>query len=233
MTALLGLNTSSGSVRTSGILWRDAGLQTLKPKVPWFRSTAIAPARPLPSGMHTGRVLSLKRRADDDDLSVSERPQLRTLNLLKVKPDSCRLMTRLHLAILGLVSTLAVPASAQADSSRFEYTRDMEAIASLLETIRIGETAFDDIRFEPLDSTEAIDPSKFAQFSSQCPLWRIQAMPHSDIRQPILVTWDCTDYRIHDWAQIRDLRQASFWFEDQEIRRVKFGMPEIVSVSPD
>jgi len=127
---------------------------------------------------------------------------------------------------------MAVSAEASNDELNLNYTRDVETVATFLQSIRDGEEAYGHVRFEPLDSTDPREPSEFARFSVQCPLWRIEAMPHSDIRQPVFVTWDCTDYRIHDSARIRDLRQASFWFENQKIRLVKFGTPKVVSINP-
>lgn len=133
---------------------------------------------------------------------------------------------------LAPVLALAAPVSAHNDSFRHEYTRDLYAVAALLESIRNGHAIQSEIKFEGLNEPEVKSASDFSKFSLECPLSRISTIVHSDIRQPIFVTWDCTDYTIDDRTQLSDLRHASVRFKSASIVRIKFGVAEVITINP-
>lgn len=141
-------------------------------------------------------------------------------------------MMKRTFAIFGLLWLTTAPVNAQTEEIRFDYDRDVAKVKTLLQDIREDTAALDQIRFETLESDEELSSSEFARFSLECPILQIDALYFSDIRQPIFVTWDCTDFRLHDRTQIRSLRKAIFRFEDEEIRHVKFGIPKVFTVSP-
>lgn len=132
-------------------------------------------------------------------------------------------------ALASLIALVQLPQSAAVT----DQTSDALVVASLLEALRVGDSERAVTLLAPRATFDGQTGSKedilerLAAYTRSCQLDRIYLVNvRSGSRMPVQAKWQCR-YPEPD-------RHASFWFEDDQIDRIRWGpLPTIQLRTPD